>query len=84
MLQLLRYSLAIILILSVSTKAGRNVLPEDIEDNDFAEFEDFEEDVGKTVNDELAQNPPYSSPKSGSDEPYETDLDSVVEVILLF
>lgn len=73
-------SFVLVLLMSTCSWAGQNLNPEDIEDNDFAEFEDFEEDSSKTnthqVIDEKTTEPVILS---GNEDVYETDHDSIVE-----
>lgn len=70
----------IITILFNNSLATQN-FPEESEDNEFAEFEDFEEDEGKVVIEEhTPTNDPNLSKQSDPDDNYEADMDGIVEV----
>uniref|UniRef100_A0A4P6D7C5 PAT complex subunit CCDC47 n=1 Tax=Rhodnius prolixus TaxID=13249 RepID=A0A4P6D7C5_RHOPR len=69
----------IITILFNNSLATQN-FPEESEDNEFAEFEDFEEDEGKVVIEEhTPTNDPNLSKQSDPDDNYEADMDGIVE-----
>ncbi|KAK9506244.1 hypothetical protein O3M35_008214 [Rhynocoris fuscipes] len=71
--------LYVALLIGINIYANQNV--EDIEENEFAEFEDFEEDVGKVnIEEHTPPNKEVNTPKlSESDDAYEADIDGVVE-----
>lgn len=72
----------LIFVIALSKHCWAGIQIEEIEDNDFAEFEDFEEDNIKSGNDQPVTEKSLNDQNKAREDIYETDLDSIVEVLV--
>ncbi|XP_014273685.1 PAT complex subunit CCDC47 isoform X2 [Halyomorpha halys] len=69
----------LIFLIALNKHSWAGIQIEEVEDNDFAEFEDFEEDTIKPVHEQPVTEKSVNDQHKAQEDIYETDLDSIVE-----